>query len=67
MTASKILKNNGSPIQQTLPEVIATTEERRKVLLGKLEIVKAKARLIQEQLDILEFGLGHYERPKTHS
>jgi len=65
MTASKIVKNSTLPVQ-TLPEVIATAEAKRKELLGKLEIIQAKAKLVQEQLDILEFGLGHYERPKAH-
>ena len=65
MTASKMIKNSTLPVQ-TLPEVIAEAESRKKVLLGKLEIIQAKAKLVQEQLDILEFGLGHYERPKAH-
>ena len=45
MTASKIVKNSTLPVQ-TLPEVIATAEAKRKELLGKLEIIQAKAKLV---------------------
>lgn len=66
MTASKIVKNSTSPVQ-TLTEVTASTEIKKKELLEKLEIVKAKVRLIQEQIDFIEFSSNLYDRSKIQN
>lgn len=66
MTASKIVKNSTSPVQ-TLTEVTASTEIKKKELLEKLEIVKTKVRLIQEQIDFIEFSSNLYDRSKIQN
>lgn len=42
-------------------------EEQKVALKNKLEIMKLKTKLIQEQLDLLESDLGQYHRPQSNN